>query len=179
VQLAFGSAIAILLLVGGFAYRSIVVSSENGRWVQHTHEVLENLQELQFAMETVSSSVRGYLLVGDETYLDRYRAARSSLEQHTAAVRELTSTTRYSSAGFLVLEKLAAARLDRADENINLIRNPRDLCLKCHRRLRAGPGLQIMVEYRAIVGQMQDEERRLLVLRDADAKRSTAGPKLR
>ena len=43
VQLAFGSAVAVLLLVGGLSYRSIVVTSENNYRVQHTHEVLENL----------------------------------------------------------------------------------------------------------------------------------------
>ena len=61
VQLAFGSAVAILLLVGGLSYRSVVVTRENNHWVQHTHEVLENLQELQFAMETITSSIRGYV----------------------------------------------------------------------------------------------------------------------
>ena len=66
VQLAFGSAVAILLLVGGLSYRSVVVTRENTHWVQHTHEVLETLDELQFAMETITSSVRGYLLVKDE-----------------------------------------------------------------------------------------------------------------
>ena len=66
VQLAFGSAVAILLVVGGLSYRSIVITRENNCWVQHTHEVLENLEELQFAMETVASSVRGYVLTGKE-----------------------------------------------------------------------------------------------------------------
>src|SRR5450432_2715194 len=40
VQLAFGSAIAILLVVGAFSYRSIVASSESDLWVRHTYEVL-------------------------------------------------------------------------------------------------------------------------------------------
>jgi len=90
VQFAFGSAVAILLVVGGFAYRSIAVRGESERWVEHTHDVLENLQDMQFAMETVASSVRAYLLVRDEIYLERYRAARSSLERHTVAIRDLT-----------------------------------------------------------------------------------------
>ena len=43
VQLAFGSAIAILLVVGGFSYRSMAVSAESDRWVRHTYEVLLKL----------------------------------------------------------------------------------------------------------------------------------------
>ena len=57
--------------------------------MEHTHDVLENLQDMQFAMETVASSVRAYLLVRDEIYLERYRAARSSLERHTVAIRKI------------------------------------------------------------------------------------------
>src|SRR5664279_2483235 len=41
VQLAFGSAILTLLVVGAISYRGMVVSGESDRWVSHTHEVLE------------------------------------------------------------------------------------------------------------------------------------------
>jgi PAS domain S-box-containing protein len=172
VQLAFGSAVAILLLVGALSYRSIVITSENNRRVQHTHEILENLQDLEFAMETVASSVRTFLLVKDESYLDRYRAARLSLDRHTAAVRDLTVDNPVQQRRIPNLERLTAERLDLADKNIDLIRNHRPLPEVA--TARAGPGVQIMVDYQAIVSQMQDEEHRLLVLRDADTKRSTS-----
>jgi PAS domain S-box-containing protein len=172
VQLAFGSACAILLVVGGFAYRSIVATTDSDRWVQHTDEVLENLQELQFAMESVASSVRGYLLVGDQSYLDRYLAARLSLDRHTAAVRDLTADNPVQQRRIPDLERLAAQRLALADENIDLIRNHQPVSEA--NTAQAGPGLQIMVDYQAMVRQMQDEERRLLVLRNEGAKRSTS-----
>ena len=172
VQIAFGSAILILLVLGGFAYRSITVLSESERWVQHTHEVLDNLQEMQFAMETVASNVRGYLLVGDEIYLEHYRAARLSLERHTAAVRDLTVDNAAQQRRIADLERLTAQRLDLAEKNIDLIRNHQTLPEVT--TARAGPGLQIMVDYQVIVNEMQDEEHRLLVLRDADTKRNTS-----
>jgi PAS domain S-box-containing protein len=172
VQFAFGSAVAILLVVGGFAYRSLAVLTESERSVQHTHDVLENLQEVQLAMETIASSVRAYLLVGDEAYLDRYRAGRSSLEQHTAAIRDLTVDNPVQQRRIPDLERLAAQRLALADKNIDLIRNHQPLPEVSSRR--AGPGLQIIVDYQKLVNEMQDEERRLLVLRDADTKRNTA-----
>jgi PAS domain S-box-containing protein len=171
VQLAFGSAVAILLIVAGFAYRSIVISAENNRWVEHTNEVLKNLADLKFAFEVVSSSVRGYIATGEEAYLEPYHAARLSLQEHAAAVHELTSDNPLQQRNILILEKVASAKLVRADEDINLRRNQGFEAAS--EALRAGPGLHAAVEYRAIVGQMQDEERRLLVLRTADAKRST------
>ena len=46
VQLAFGSAILAILVVVATSYHSMVVSRESEQWVRHTHEVLENLQDL-------------------------------------------------------------------------------------------------------------------------------------
>src|SRR5271155_956023 len=72
VQLAFGSAILTLLVVGAISYRGMVVSSESDRWVRHTHEVLENLQDLRSAMDSVESSYRGFALTGNESCLESY-----------------------------------------------------------------------------------------------------------
>ncbi len=58
VQLAFGSAIVSLLVVGAISYRGMAVSSESERLVLHTHEVLEGLHELRFAMETVEGQLQ-------------------------------------------------------------------------------------------------------------------------
>src|SRR3954453_12670654 len=50
VQLAFAAAFVTLFVVGALSYRTIVVSGESDRWVEHTQEVLENLKSLQFEM---------------------------------------------------------------------------------------------------------------------------------
>ena len=166
---AFGSAVAILLVVAGFSYRSIVVSSESNRWVQHTHEVLEHLRELQLAMDTVALTLRQYVISADERSLEPYRAAGSSMEQHTIALRTLTLDNPEQVRRIPVLQRLAAERLERAEETINLRRN---LGLEAaEESTRTGPGPPLTVEYQAIVRQMQDEERRLLALRSAETQR--------
>src|ERR1700689_598973 len=73
--LAFGSAILALFAVGMISYRGLAVSSESGQWVRHTHEVIENLQDLLAAMEVVESSARGFVLTGDESYLASYQSS--------------------------------------------------------------------------------------------------------
>jgi CHASE3 domain sensor protein len=51
VQVAFASAIAALLVVGGVSYHGMLVSSESERLVRHTQEVLESLRDFLFALE--------------------------------------------------------------------------------------------------------------------------------
>ena len=74
-QLAFGSAILTLLIMGVISYRGMMVSGESDRWVRHSHEVLENLQGLRFAMESIESGYRGFVLTGNESYLQSYSAS--------------------------------------------------------------------------------------------------------
>jgi PAS domain S-box-containing protein len=176
VQAAFGSAVVILLVVGGLAYRSIVVTSESEGWVRHTHEVLENLAKLQLAMETIASSVRGYSLTGAEPYLDAYRAGTLSLAKHATAVRDLTVDNPDQQRRILVLEKLATQRLERAEENIRLRREGG--VEPAAQATLTGPGLRATAEYGLGIGQMEDEERRLLGLRDADAARNSNRTKI-
>lgn len=75
VQLAFGSALLTLALVGVVSYRGLAASTESNRWVRHTHDVLTGLQDLGFTLKNIDSSSRGFVLTGEETYFQSSRAA--------------------------------------------------------------------------------------------------------
>jgi CHASE3 domain sensor protein len=79
-QLAFGSAMLTLLVVGAISYRGMVVSRDGARWVSHTHEVLESVQDLVLAVESIESNSLGFALTGRESYLESYRAGLHSLQ---------------------------------------------------------------------------------------------------
>ena len=176
VQAAFGAAVAMLLIVGGLAYRSIVVTVESEGWVRHTQEVLENLSKLQLAMETVASSVRGYSLTGAQGYLDAYQAGRLSLTKHAAAVRDLTADNAGQQNRILILDQLAAGRIARAEENIRLRREGGTE--PAAQATLTGPGLQTTSAFGATISEMVTEEQRLLTLRAADAARNTTRTKI-
>ena len=176
VLFAFGVAAAILLALGGFAYRSVLLTVESDRRLQHTHEVLENLQDLQFAMEGVASASRGYTITGEERYLEPYHAAGLSLMEHTAIVRNLTADNAEQQRRIPALEKLATERLENTDETINL-RRDRGL-VAATEATQTGRGLRITTEYQAIIAQMEGEEQRLLVLRNVETERNRSRTKI-
>jgi signal transduction histidine kinase len=170
VQLAFGSAIAILLVVGAFSYRTIVLSNDRDKWLEHTHEVLSNLQELLTSMQTITSSGRGFVITGEESNLVPYRAAISSMEQHQAAIRKLTVDNPVQQRELPILERLEGERVQHANMVINLRRTKGIDAVED--AVRSGASQQTTNEFQVIVTQMQDEELRLLALRNADVKRS-------
>ena len=170
VQFAFGSAIAVLLVVGALAYRNMVASDENVQWVRHTHEVLENLQDLRSEMQDIGGSVHGFMLTGQETYLGQYRADILSLEQHTAAVRSLTADNPEQERNVSALDELTAERLKIAERNIDLRRTQG--LESAANAIRDGSGLKEAGDFQEIVDRMRDNEQQLLANRDVAALRS-------
>jgi PAS domain S-box-containing protein len=166
-QFAFGSAVLALLVVGAVSYRSMVESSESELWVRHTDQVLEKLQELLAAMQTVESNARGYVLTGDESFLEVYRAARAKTEQDQTILRTLTADNAGQQHRLDALTTLAAQRFQFAEQVI-AVRQTNGLEAVSD-AIQKGSGKQVKDDFQALVGQMQDEELRLLALRERDA----------
>ncbi len=175
VQLAFGAAILTLLVVGAMSYRGTIVSGESDRLVRHTHEVLENLQDVLSAMENVESGDRGFALTGNASYLESYRASAASARQSEATVRSLTADNPAQQRQLSELEELAAEKVQFAQLVIHL-RQTQGMTAAAE-AIRNGAGERIMDEFREVVRKMQAEELRLLALRDADASRRLAQTK--
>jgi PAS domain S-box-containing protein len=176
VQLAFGSAIMALLVVGAISYRGLGVSNKSDRWVGHTHEVLENLEDLMLAMGSAESSCRGFVLTGQESYLDTYHASKLRLDQDENAVRNLTLDNPVQQRQIPLVARLSADKLQLA-ERVIALRQENGIAAAVE-VIQAGSGQRLMNDFQAAVRTMLDEELRLLALRDADSKRRLAQTKI-
>jgi PAS domain S-box-containing protein len=158
-----------LLVAGAASYRWMAMSDESNRWVKHTQQVLENLNGLLFSLESVESSARGFVLTGNESYLTAYDTNLSNARQDEAAVRTLTVDNPSQQAKLSGLESLIAAKTQLAEKVIGLRRSQGyEAAVDA---VQNGHDQQFMNEFQAVVGTMKDEELRLLVIREVDAKR--------
>ena len=169
VKLAFGFAMLTLLFLGSFSYRWMVISDESGRWVRHTHEVIENIQDLALALGSVRSGSRGFALTGQESDLATYRADASRAAQDLAAIRNQTADNPNQQRHFPDIEILAAERIQYADMIVSL-RRTQGLAAAVA-AMEGGRDQETTDEFQALAGKMQDEELRLLALRDAETER--------
>jgi PAS domain S-box-containing protein len=176
VQLAFGSAILALLVVGTISYRGMVLSSESDRSVRHTHEVLENLQDLVISMQSVESDYRGFALTGSEKYFQSFHADILRWQQGLATLQNLIEDNSTQLRQFPALDRLANQKFEFGEKAIRL-RRTKGLEAAAD-SIRSGPGQRIMDEFQVVVRGLQDEELRLLVLRNADAKRRLGQTKI-
>ena len=167
IRLAFGFAILTLLLVGSVSYHWMVVSDESNRWVLHTHDVINNIQDLALAMEGIESDTRGFVITGMDSDLEAYRANVSRVAQDQATVRVLTADNPAQQIHFPDLEILAAERIQRADMIINLRRTQG--FAPAVDAIGSGPE-ERDTEFQALVGRMLAEEVRLRALRLASTE---------
>src|SRR5580700_7427863 len=153
IQLAFGSAILTLLVVGVISYHAMAVSSESDRWVRHTHEVLENLQDLLSSVQGLESSARGFVLTGQETYIASFRAGILRAEQEKTIVANLTVDNPAQQRQIPKLERLAVQKVQLAEKVINLRRTAGlDAAVDV---IQSAEGLRIMGDYREVIREME------------------------
>ena len=169
VQLAFGAAIAVLLMVGVFSYRALVLSNESDRWVEHTHEVLENLQGFLFSMAGIESSNRGFVLTGDKSDLQSYHASILSAEQRSATLHTLLMDNPEQQRRLPILHDLLVQKVQFSERVIGL-RQTKGLEAGAD-TIRDGLGQRITDQFQAEVRQLEGSELRLLEQRNASAER--------
>jgi PAS domain S-box-containing protein len=175
VQLAFGAAILALLLGGAVSLRTTIVFSESDRWVQHTQEVLEKLHDVASNMEDVEASCRGFVLTGNESYLDTCRSSKAAAMRDEEMVAGLTVDNPVQRNRIPTLQRLTAEKFALAEKVVSL-RRAQGLAAAAA-VIQKGSGQQLMGEFQGLIHQMQDEELRLLALRYADASRRLAQTK--
>src|SRR5580658_10481064 len=159
----------MLLVVGGSGYHAVVVSSESDRWVSHTHEVLERLEDLHGAVESIVSSYRGFVLTGRESFVKSYNASKLESQRDQLTIRNLTADNPRQKPRLLALGELSNQQIQFAEM---LVRLRRTKGMDAARdAVQVGAGEQIQDGMKTLIGEMRDEELRLLVMRDTDAKR--------
>jgi len=176
VRVGFGFALICLGVIGIVSYLSVVRLNENAAWVEHTHEVLGSLELLLAAATDSETAERGYVITGDESYLEPYREAGAVIDGRMRQLRQLTADDRaqqqrLDSVVALVTERLAILRAGielRKDQGF----------AAAQAEILAGEGKRFHDRIRRLIGQMEDSETSLLKQREQLARRSSTIAKL-
>jgi PAS domain S-box-containing protein len=88
---AFGFALALVLFVEYLGYRSAEAQVETAGLVDHTHEVLGELDGVLIASIDAETGRRGFALTGDDALLQPYRDAEARATAHLASLRVLVN----------------------------------------------------------------------------------------
>lgn len=101
----------MLLLIGGIGASTRHWVDESDYWVDHTREVIGNNQQLLLDERDAESAERGYIITGDESYLEPYQTASQDIPQTLARLSQLVSDNppqkqRVADLGLLITQRL-------------------------------------------------------------------------
>jgi len=163
----FGLALVIFVIVGVVSYRSTVQLTNASTWRKHSYDVLGRLDDALSALKDVETGERGYLLVGEESYLEPYQSGLGAAAQNLEKVRKLTDDNATQQRRLDALEPLIAERLASAKKAIDTRRNESaDAALQF---IKTGKDKEMMDNIRKAVAEMRAEEEVLRDKRDVEA----------
>jgi len=176
-KVAAGFALAFLLLlaIGFVAYRGISALTATSYRVTHTHVVLEHIAEVMNLLKDGEDGERGYIIVGEESYLEHYHVVIDRLPIAVKELRDLTSDNFEQQKRMEELEPAIAARLALLKRIIELRRASG--LEPVARIIREGEGKRLMDKLRSVLGQMEQAERELLKQRAAEVESAANGAK--
>jgi methyl-accepting chemotaxis protein len=163
----FAVTLAIFLIVSVVSWRNVRTSTDDARWVSHTHEVLTTLSRLLASLQDVESSERGFIITGDQEYLAPFRGGTTEVEAQRLHLVELVGDNATQSARVQALGPMIAARVRVLEDGI-VARQTRDFAA-AQEIVIAGHGKKAMDDIRAMVATMTAAEEKLLAERAAEA----------
>jgi PAS domain S-box-containing protein len=170
-QLAFGAAIALLLVVGVVSYRNNGNQVATEESVAHTHEVLATLSGVLSDETEAESARRGYFITGESVFLRKYETSAAAASANLARVRQLTVDNAPQQRRLDALDPLIARRLRLLAQLIDSQgKNPADVAVQVNKTLE---GDEIQARVRDLLAEMVGAERILLQSRIAKARAST------
>ena len=177
-RIAAGFALTSLLLVavGLVGYSSIVSLIATGHAVTRTDHVLEQIGTVLSLQKDAETGQRGYLLTGDDSYLEPYNAASEQTPRALLELHDLTAGNSNQQHRLDQLEPMVAAKFAELKRTIDLRRAGH--ADDAVRRVSEGEGKRLMDEIRRIAGDMQRDERDLLRSRVEDAEANAAGARV-
>ena len=116
----FAMALAILIFIGSASYRSTNKLMDTAEWVTHTHLVLERLSGLIQCLTDAETGQRGFVITGDEIYLEPYRSGIAVIDQYMREIRNLTVDNPHQQQRMDILDPLVAQRMNSLKELMSI-----------------------------------------------------------
>jgi transcriptional regulator with PAS, ATPase and Fis domain len=164
----FAVALAILIVVGAVSYRTTTRFLDELQWQVHSHRVLDELDALHISLHQAETGQRGFVLTGEEPYLEPYHAALVNIGRELADLKRLTAEHPGQRERIAALEPLVDAKLSELHDTIALRRQGgRRAALDI---VREGHGREVMDRISAHLAAIGEAEHDRLVTLEQEAE---------
>jgi methyl-accepting chemotaxis protein len=166
----FAVAAIVLLIVALFGYQNAERLTDDSRWVNHTQEVRGELAEFMALAVDMETGVRGYVITGDDVFLEPYTPAVQRSSQVLEDIRRLTSDNPTQQRRAAALQPLLDGRLQNLKSVLDTRRT--GTFTSAQAIVASGEGKRAMDQIRRVVTEMDREEATLFARRASEAEAS-------
>jgi signal transduction histidine kinase len=156
---------------GWLSLRAVEWLEKSQAWVDHTWQVIAQVERVISSAKDAETGSRGYLLTGQQRYLGPYLKAQKELPDEIASFEALTSDNGNQQARAKEMLMVLSRRLALL-EQANALRTPQGDMDTARAMVLMGTGKEEMDRMRAIADAMENEERRLLAERVQETKQA-------
>ena len=119
-----GVAIAMLFFVvsGGVSYLNVLVLRDDNQKILHSHEVITALDTLLSTAQDAETGQRGYLLTGNDKYLEPYSTAVANMRGRLGEIAALTQDNATQQKNLITLRSDVTAKLAELKQTIDMRR---------------------------------------------------------
>jgi CheY-like chemotaxis protein/CHASE3 domain sensor protein/GAF domain-containing protein len=149
----------ILIAVAIFSYRNGQKFVETNQGVNHTHEVLNEFDQILLSVVDCETGIRGFVISGKENFLEPFTSGRLGIHQHFDKVKNLTIDNPVQQKNLELLQKQLDLSEKYQSEVVSLAMADTE---KGKALVATGKGKQISDEIRRIVTNCRDIELKLL-----------------
>jgi signal transduction histidine kinase len=168
-QLAFGTAVILLLLSGMAAYFTAVRLRTAQRWVGHSHDVQSSLADINSISARAGRARTRYVDTGDDSFFEEYQSAAGEIPAKLKLVERLTSDNPEQLDLGKNLVSVTTRRLDLLNQSVQLKRSGSP-DMQEQARLRQQI-IDVSAEADGLFQEMQNEEQQLLDVRQRQSER--------
>jgi PAS domain S-box-containing protein len=167
---ALGAAIALLASITVLDWRSSQEAATEAVWVDHSHQVIDVLDEMLEQLTAMQTGHRGYALTHEKDFLQPFLEATNKMPGLVSSLRELTRDDPVEREQLNRLEPLVARHIEINLSQIEALvkGDPNAPDLVFRRTLK-----QSLDNVSAAIGEMVSQENRLLGQRRNALKRTT------
>jgi len=151
-----------LIIVAVISFKNSEQFVDTNQWVNHSHEVLYELEQILVNAVEAETGTRGFVTTGDEDYLMPFNDSKENLSAHVEKARNLMSDNPAQSKNLAALEQLTEEHLNHLDKCIGLRREDYE---KARELIRSGESRRILNEIRSLIRNAREIEQALLVKR--------------
>ncbi|HWB76978.1 MAG TPA: methyl-accepting chemotaxis protein [Nannocystaceae bacterium] len=169
----FAMSFILLVVIGATAYRGVEALTKSSYSVTHTHDVLDAIAAIANHIKDAETGQRGFIITGDDVFLEPYNAAIEKIPDTITTLRELTVDNPVQQERIDELDRLAVAKTVEMKKRLD--QRTREGFVPVSEAIAAGEGRRLMDDLRRVLEQLDREERRLLGDRADEVEAVAAG----